>query len=108
MWGQDQLSYAYVPCLRIIPTRVGTSLTVAELFASYEDHPHACGDKPESALGCNYMVGSSPRVWGQGKLLKSLAYAIEDHPHACGDKKTTRPKEPKPRGSSPRVWGQGK
>ena len=90
------------------------------------DHPHACGDK--CLLLCLYhcKLGSSPRVWGQGKsrvllpaqcriiptrvgtseLLYCCVALAKDHPHACGDKDICSPWTQQPLGSSPRVWGQ--
>ena len=71
-------------------------------------------------------LGSSPRVWGQGRLPSYLyesariiptrvgtsmlvsgeASLTEDHPHACGDKVEQSPSCEGLLGSSPRVWGQ--
>ena len=51
--------------MRIIPTRVGTSDTVAVVHSVSEDHPHACGDKQTVLAGIRQRMGSSPRVWGQ-------------------------------------------
>ena len=49
----------------IIPTRVGTSNDICNNVCKYQDHPHACGDKPLSDAVFAVSVGSSPRVWGQ-------------------------------------------
>ena len=90
------------------------------------DHPHACGDKQQKAHCWQRAIGSSPRVWGQGKSFKnfiprrriiptrvgtsavrrSYFTSREDHPHACGDKRYSQGHIPPPPGSSPRVWGQ--
>ena len=51
--------------VRIIPTRVGTSLPKSIRRPLYQDHPHACGDKLSYPLPYRRMPGSSPRVWGQ-------------------------------------------
>ena len=72
------------------------------------------------------MLGSSPRVWGQGarclnqcsncRIIPTrvgtspvgaiTSLAGKDHPHACGDKELRRKLKPHLLGSSPRVWGQ--
>ena len=45
VWGQDVLESFSSNSVRIIPTRVGTSLYGSDDLISTEDHPHACGDK---------------------------------------------------------------
>ena len=72
------------------------------------------------------IVGSSPRVWGQVKVINMrgskrriiptrvgtrffLSVCIipqEDHPHACGDKRSVFSCKVSVFKSSPRVWGQ--
>ena len=85
---------------------MGTSLYRCMTKKTERDHPHACGDKIENDSKFDNLRGSSPRVWGQDKVLYKVHYKVEDHPHACGDKakNTTRPLDTS--GSSPRVWGQ--
>ena len=111
---------------RIIPTRVGTSFSVNFLMSSRQDHPHACGDKYRRSAAYIQLTGSSPRVWGQGRLavlpfgivgiiptrmgtravcIKRLR-GIGDHPHAYGDKSSLLSVSFSALGSSPRVWGQ--
>ena len=73
-----------------------------------------------------FLLGSSPRVWGQvGKsrsewenlriiptrmgtriILISLLVTTKDHPHAYGDKSGKLTNFRIKQGSSPRVWGQ--
>ena len=113
-------------CLRIIPTRVGTSVSNVHCFQTFEDHPHACGDKLFHCLVSNPLMESSPRVWGQAtygegynqveriiptrvgtRLRNNIRYGHRhDHPHACGDKTLVRPSISRRLLSSPRVWGQ--
>ena len=66
VWGQAYACGKLCELCRIIPTRVGTSPAIQKFRLISEDHPHACGDK----LCCRCLklciVGSSPRVWGQG------------------------------------------
>ena len=56
--------------MRIIPTRVGTSVWELNYYFTSGDHPHACGDK--SVIGDDIVTdrGSSPRVWGQGYVFR--------------------------------------
>ena len=92
----------------------------------YKDHPHAYGDKSSRTNTAQKILGSSPRVWGQGltkhickKRLRIIPtrmgtsdYIINkiliiwDHPHAYGDKLKSEVFLFKISGSSPRVWGQ--
>ena len=95
---------------------------------SFQDHPHAYGDKLFFYFLIGAPTGSSPRVWGQALTYPSL-YAAEriiptrmgtrsrsrsgtarrkDHPHAYGDKYRICTYNINTLGSSPRVWGQGK
>ena len=127
MWGQDYHIRYLRYSLRIIPMRVGTRFTPV-IFSKYEeDHPHACGDKPCKDPAKLAMIGSSPCVWGQGKIKAPLGrgcgiipmrvgtsfqrctrtQAVRDHPHACGDKVSVYKYRIKVVGSSPCVWGQG-
>ena len=105
---------------------MGTRLATAEMFNSGEDHPHACGDKTKSLMLIWVLLGSSPRVWGQGVSLKhryviiriiptrvgtsprhsTIRHGTTDHPHACGDKASVLSTVMSSSGSSPRVWGQ--
>ena len=106
VWGQANGKFTRYLHMRIIPTRVGTRKTEYEMRHRGEDHPHACGDKRYNISRFAVRLGSSPRVWGQGKLCENLtaihriiptrvgtsytnlyiAQQIQDHPHACGDK----------------------
>ena len=126
MWGQAKGESRSSHANRIIPTRVGTRVSATALRPNLQDHPHACGDKVLLKLCENYLLGSSPRVWGQAcpqKLAEilmriiptrvgtrdifiDLAHVKKDHPHACGDKNTMLADYIRSWGSSPRVWGQ--
>ncbi len=61
--------------VRIIPTRVGTSIRFLRLTVNQWDHPHACGDKHMSYLPTSSDWGSSPRVWGQ-VCIKEISVAL--------------------------------
>ena len=128
VWGQVASSDIEAVAGGIIPTRVGTSKKSYRRQKGYEDHPHACGDKLMQKTARCFLLGSSPRVWGQdrGFHLQREACRIiptrvgtsnlpiaklsssEDHPHACGDKLRILLTRERGVGSSPRVWGQGK
>ena len=38
-------------------------------YGTKEDHPHAYGDKSIAYGALKILLGSSPRVWGQGQIL---------------------------------------
>ena len=120
------LSFTASADSRIIPTSVGTSCACYYSWTIIGDHPHACGDKSASTTLKNPIVGSSPRVWGQGLFSAGIVgvgriiptrvgtscysrksyQRIKDHPHAYGDKPCKDPAKSAMIGSSPRVWGQ--
>ena len=126
VWGQGHRHFIKSECIRIIPTRVGTSRQSAYQDDKARDHPHACGDKSLGSSNEYRYEGSSPRVWGQaataaapqdsdriiptrvGTSCKANCgkSAPRDHPHACGDKCHSRRERRNRQGSSPRVWGQ--
>ena len=45
VWGQDSSVHCICEAVRIIPTRVGTSVIFIAAYSHLQDHPHACGDK---------------------------------------------------------------
>ena len=128
MWGQVRGTKFLRSFRWIIPTRVGTSEYADDTYRCPQDHPHACGDKVCCSMTVKPSLGSSPRVWGQGKvgmyhqmrwriiptrvgtsaIAPDRALGCKDHPHACGDKSRTHKVNRQLRGSSPRVWGQAK
>ena len=74
VWGQEMEALDSVPCVRIIPTRVGTSGNGAVRIYPKEDHPHACGDKHRQQPVFFIVAGSSPRVWGQDQQILYKSY----------------------------------
>ena len=126
VWGQESAMQTENLPVRIIPTRMGTSIGAKDEFISAEDHPHAYGDKFFGDYTMATYVGSSPRVWGQADFsgfLQCSAGIIptrmgtsflpifcdcirQDHPHAYGDKSFLISRAQYFPGSSPRVWGQ--
>ena len=65
VWGQVRNFFITSAGLGIIPTREGTSFFDNIVRLSIGDHPHACGDKVGILLISKFVMGSSPRVWGQ-------------------------------------------
>ena len=126
VWGQGAVCVRDKLATGIIPTRVGTSRCSLRSYLSFQDHPHACGDKVSAELEYVPISGSSPRVWGQDGTPLTLTYPTgiiptrvgtrlfgfcwrllyQDHPHACGDKINIKANTFLDAGSSPRVWGQ--
>ena len=126
VWGQAIPLTIMLLTARIIPTRVGTSVIAEPIGMYMGDHPHACGDKQDNVEETKIRLGSSPRVWGQVIIVRSIvkpsriiptrvgtrkihndiADTAEDHPHACGDKLHRQAALFLHGGSSPRVWGQ--
>ena len=106
VWGQESAMQTENLPVRIIPTRMGTSIGAKDEFISAEDHPHAYGDKFFGDYTMATYVGSSPRVWGQvdtfnsiiiikriiptrmgtSRLQRIFTVFRRDHPHAYGDK----------------------
>ena len=106
---------------------MGTRLRISLKHISTRDHPHAYGDKHMLLQLLTKKEGSSPRVWGQGKVLPfdiassgiiptrmgtsgtltKMTLTRRDHPHAYGDKSGVKYTDEFKKGSSPRVWGQG-
>ena len=105
---------------------MGTSTVPFTGEAFLRDHPHAYGDKVVAPTIAASSAGSSPRVWGQGPVVKHniclyriiptrmgtseiqdfVTYLKKDHPHAYGDKFVPLGQLSHIAGSSPRVWGQ--
>ena len=106
VWGQVTVFSFSDLVNRIIPTRVGTRKDSSIALQNDKDHPHACGDKNQKVKTKGDIKGSSPRVWGQERLifclckylwiiptrmgtrgiLRRCLLHIRDHPHAYGDK----------------------
>ncbi len=88
-------------------------------------HPHGCGELINNRDPSDYLVGSSPRVWGTpecppdnvrgirfiptgvGNSPPSVISAgrTSVHPHGCGELSSGLPITGRVSGSSPRVWG---
>ena len=106
VWGQEICKLRRNSFRRIIPTRMGTSKIFDSTGNITWDHPHAYGDKFIFSFADFFLVGSSPRVWGQviykwfvSSFLRIIPTRMGtrgdklgimgdtgDHPHAYGDK----------------------
>ena len=73
VWGQVFDIFSAAIATGIIPTRVGTRCPCHFKAISYQDHPHACGDKGDFVILRRKPLGSSPRVWGQAIKLLTLS-----------------------------------
>ena len=67
-------------------------------------HPHACGEIYASAVWCDSVIGTSPRLWGDFCQWMSIGRQGV-HPHACGEIGTIYPPIYAKPGTSPRLWG---
>ena len=84
MWGQVETVLNNSWDKRIIPTRVGTSPAGQTRLVSHRDHPHACGDKAILGVNLTALIGSSPRVWGQGRVNIQICTDIRIIPTRVG------------------------
>ena len=84
VWGQVSALFPAFWCLRIIPTRVGTSYAHCTGIMQFEDHPHACGDKEAREYLKDGVKGSSPRVWGQAESCTAALYSARIIPTRVG------------------------
>ena len=66
VWGQGVAPLGNVHTTGIIPTRMGTRQLLIRRPRHIQDHPHAYGDKFSDFALFRDVIGSSPRVWGQG------------------------------------------
>ena len=69
---------------------MGTRKCIVDLFFELEDHPHACGDKNLTVKILSPVVGSSPRVWGQGVYNDICMHAYRIIPTRVGTSKNIK------------------
>ncbi|MDB5033316.1 MAG: hypothetical protein JWQ98_557 [Chlorobi bacterium] len=95
---------------RFIPTHVGRSLAAIIQCRNHSVHPHACGEIASLPHTIHRSIGSSPRMWGDHRLLAFIAttarfipthvgrstrssvpgHRPSVHPHACGEISASR------------------
>ena len=64
VWGTLLISVALMRGFRFIPTGVGNTLLLTELWCYHAVHPHGCGEHLIITNNAPLFNGSSPRVWG--------------------------------------------
>jgi len=125
MWGTPlhtpQSSYRN----RFIPTHVGNTKIERGKFFEGAVHPHACGEHLPFVHQADFLLGSSPRMWGTqlsdfppqeyNRFIPTHVGNTEEreakrranlvHPHACGEHVANAQSPSSPIGSSPRMWG---
>ena len=89
VWGQEITYGQSSSNIRIIPTRMGTSSSRNNPTSVLPDHPHAYGDKFVNDIKDFHAVGSSPRVWGQGKFKCSCFLVIGIIPTRMGTSRSS-------------------
>ena len=72
VWGQGICDTIICDNAGIIPTRMGTSSISRGSIFTFWDHPHAYGDKHVITVWTMITQGSSPRVWGQDRLISVI------------------------------------
>ena len=110
---------------RIIPARAGNTDKSGWSAWRLADHPRACGEHNKGIRPGHKAAGSSPRVRGTPKQMRTppgygriiparagntriflLCVSVNaDHPRACGEHRRSSCGEPRAAGSSPRVRG---
>ena len=84
---------------------MGTSNGFLDTLITATDHPHAYGDKLFKFNVFSLYSGSSPRVWGQVKMIENALCQSRIIPTRMGTSLLPQILY-KGGGSSPRVWGQ--
>ena len=84
VWGQVIFGIRKNRFMRIIPTRMGTSIVLCQIRYRQKDHPHAYGDKCLVNFVELELIGSSPRVWGQAVTTVPSSIAIRIIPTRMG------------------------
>ena len=110
----------------IIPAGAGRRDEAKRAKGADEDHPRGCGEKTSARAASRRLMGSSPRVRGEGSAspLQTVEGGIipagagrsrprlrktrrrRDHPRGCGEKCSSVAAKASRWGSSPRVRGE--
>ena len=64
VWGIRSLAMYEAGERRITPTCVGNTRLYRQIQAHFQDHPHMCGEYPNSEFLKVLTAGSPPHVWG--------------------------------------------
>ena len=109
----------------IIPACAGNTVLPRRLFPLSWDHPRVCGEHPLCSIAWHPQAGSSPRVRGTLRSMRSwfcrsriipacagntrraarATASSRDHPRVCGEHSGVYVGRPNDLGSSPRVRG---
>ena len=84
VWGQDKYRAERLISAGIIPTRMGTRMLLSERTKRLKDHPHAYGDKYRRISYVSFVLGSSPRVWGQVQFQTAVSRRLRIIPTRMG------------------------
>ena len=106
MWGTGPRPYSSGMSCRFIPTHVGNGAPRQPRPCQSSVHPHACGERNDTAVDTFSASGSSPRMWGTGANVprprpatrfipthvgngssvapRLIPFTV--HPHACGER----------------------
>ena len=125
-WGEAPDNVVTSETLRFIPTSVGRGSTSHSASAFLSVHPHERGERQRQPLGQRFLIGSSPRAWGEGRYRAGYGIWLRFIPTSVGrgrwlpPQAAPRPVHPHERGerlckesglipmlgSSPRAWGE--
>ena len=127
VWGTGRPPAPYPIETWIIPASVGNGSLARPVRCPTTDHPRECGERIRQCDHLDWLLGSSPRVWGT-VLERALRFAGDgiipasvgngrtrcrsttsttDHPRECGERDDKAVELLGVLGSSPRVWGTG-
>ena len=105
LWGTRGGRTGRSMIARFIPTPVGNTWKFCSGELCRAVHPHACGEHSSGSASPATTCGSSPRLWGTRRAVRSVCSHHSVHPHACGEH-TLPDHDPETlSGSSPRLWG---
>ena len=110
---------------RYIPTSVGRLSRHCGTSGTVTVHPHVCGEIGLNRTKPIFMIGTSPRLWGDFlrvisrrpecryiptsvgrlKLCPSAMSLNSVHPHVCGEISRYCTRRRRDNGTSPRLWG---
>ena len=125
LWGTRLFHTSACSTSRFIPTAVGNATRSLLRPAAAAVHPHGCGERPSGGGQPVAQAGSSPRLWGTLKHIRTptsenrfiptavgnaenTKHSPQDHPvhpHGCGERNNGENGTKQTAGSSPRLWG---
>ena len=126
-WGEVSLACGWVVGIRNIPTWVGRRFRPRPGSSAPSEHPHVGGEKPPRSGLLAHRAGTSPRGWGEVRVLRlpvllrrniptwvgrrcspaPRSRSATEHPHVGGEKERGTWWQPCASGTSPRGWGEG-